>query len=161
MKKIVNLPNSLQELMSQDLDLSEKIYNGINLVYEEFNASNCTFHKVDEDGLFLSLIGQIGLPEKIAAVAVKIPVGKGMAGICAEKKEPVTMCNLQTDNSGVARPAAKETRVEGAVVVPLLNDSQEVIATIGIGKSEEYEYSEEELNCLGECARILMDSLST
>ena len=110
--------------------------------------------------MFLSLIGQIGLPEKIAAVAVKIPVGKGMAGICAEKKEPVTMCNLQTDNSGVARPAAKETRVEGAVVVPLLNDSQEVIATIGIGKSEEYEYSEEELNCLGECARILMDSLS-
>ena len=47
MKKIVNLPNSLQELMSQDLDLSEKIYNGINLIYEEFNASNCTFHKVD------------------------------------------------------------------------------------------------------------------
>jgi len=33
MKKIVNLPNSLQELMSQDLDLSEKIYNGINLIY--------------------------------------------------------------------------------------------------------------------------------
>ena len=79
MKKIVNLPNSLQELMSQDLDLSEKINNGINLIYEEFNASNCTFHKVDEDGLFLSLIGQIGLPEKIAAVAVKIPVGKGIS----------------------------------------------------------------------------------
>ena len=46
-----------------------------------------------------------------------IPFGKGMAGICAERREPVSMCNLQTDDSGVARPTAKETKVAGALEV--------------------------------------------
>ena len=103
--------------------------------------------------------GQIGLPEKIAEIAKIIPVGKGMAGVCAQKKEPVTMCNLQTDDSGVARPSAKDTEVEGAVVVPLLNDNEEVIATLGVGKSGEHDYSEEEIDSLNECGQILMSSI--
>ena len=68
------------------------------------------------------------------------------------------MCNLQTDDSGVARPAARDTKVEGAVVVPLLIDG-EVAATIGIGKNGEYDYSEGEVEALGQCAAALMSSL--
>jgi putative methionine-R-sulfoxide reductase with GAF domain len=82
-----------------------------------------------------------------------------MAGICAESKKPVTMCNLQTDDSGVARPAAKDTKVEGAVVVPLVDESGEVIATLGVGKAGEYEYSKKEINCLEQCAEILMSAV--
>ena len=69
------------------------------------------------------------------------------------------MCNLQTDDSGVARPSAKDTEVEGAVVVPLLNDTEEVIATLGVGKSGEHDYSEEEIDSLNECGQILMSSI--
>ena len=93
-------------------------------------------------------------------MAEKIPVGKGMAGICAERKEPVTMCNLQTDDSGVARPSAKDTKVEGAVVVPLMDEEGNVVATLGVGKAGEYEYSEEEIQCLEGCAEILMSAVA-
>lgn len=48
----------------------------------------------------------------------EIPIGKGMAGIAAERRQPVEMCNLQiemcnlqTDTSEIARPGAK---VEGS-----------------------------------------------
>ena len=40
-----------------------------------------------------------------------IPVGKGIAGQVIAQGQPVTMCNLQTDTSGVARPDAKQTGV--------------------------------------------------
>ena len=44
------------------------------------------------------------------------------------------------------------------MVVPLLIDG-EVAATIGIGKSGEYDYSEGEVDALGQCAAALMSSL--
>ena len=158
MKELNNLPTALEEIMAKDSQLDERIREGLELIYKVFDAKNCTLHSLNEDGSFLSLVGQIGLPEKIAEIAKIIPVGKGMAGVCAQKKEPVTMCNLQTDDSGVARPSAKDTEVEGAVVVPLLNDNEEVIATLGVGKSGEHDYSEEEIDSLNECGQILMSS---
>jgi len=159
MKVPTNLSIILEEVMGEDSSLEHRINKSLNVIFEAFNAKNCTFHRADMGDSFLYLVGQIGLPEKIAKIASKIPIGKGMAGICAESKKPVTMCNLQTDDSGVARPAAKDTKVEGAVVVPLVDESGEVIATLGVGKAGEYEYSEKEINCLEQCAEILMSAV--
>jgi len=129
MKAPTDLPIILQGILDKDSPLEDRIKKSLNVIFEAFDARNCTFHRADMEDSFLYLVDQIGLPEKIAEIASKIPIGKGMAGICAERKEPVTMCNLQTDDSGVARPAAKDTKVEGAVVVPLVDESGEVIAT--------------------------------
>lgn len=156
MKVPTDLPVILEEVLGKDSSLEDRIKKSLNVIFEAFDAKNCTFHRVDVGDPFLYLVEQIGLPEKIAEIASKIPIGKGMAGICAERKEPVTMCNLQTDDSGVARPAAKKTKVEGAVVVPLIGESGEVIATLGIGREGEHEYSEEEVKLLEQCAQILM-----
>tara|TARA_B110000116_G_C16651416_1_gene497510 strand:+ start:426 stop:911 length:486 start_codon:yes stop_codon:yes gene_type:complete len=156
MKVPTDLPIILEEVLGKDSSLEDRIKKSLNVIFEAFDAKNCTFHRVDVGDSFLYLVEQIGLPEKIAEIASKIPIGKGMAGICAERKEPVTMCNLQTDDSGVARPAAKNTKVEGAVVVPLVGESGEVIATLGIGREGEHEYSEEEVKLLEQCAQILM-----
>jgi len=160
MKDKINLPIALEELLNQKVPLDERIKESLNLIFEAFDAKNCTFHRADIGDSLLHLVAQIGLPEKIAEIASKIPIGKGMAGICAERKEPVTMCNLQKDESGVARPAAKDTKVEGAVVVPLINEEGKVIATLGIGKSGEYEYSDDEIKLLTECAQVLMGAIS-
>ena len=159
MKVPTDLPIILEEVLGKDSSLEDRIKKSLNVIFEAFDAKNCTFHRVDVGDSFLYLVEQIGLPEKIAEIASKIPIGKGMAGICAERKEPVTMCNLQTDDSGVARPAAKNTKVEGAVVVPLVGESGEVIATLGIGREGEHEYSEEEVKLLEQCAQILMSAI--
>ncbi len=159
MKIPTELPIILEEVLSEDTPAEDRIKKSLNVIFEAFDAKNCTLHRADMGDSFLYLVGQIGLPEKIAEIASKIPIGKGMAGICAERKEPVTMCNLQTDASGVARPVAKDTKVEGAVVVPLVGESGEVIATLGVGKAGEHEYSEEEVKILEQCTEILMSAV--
>ena len=75
----------------------------------------------DADGM-LHLKAQRGLPPPVLDKVQVIPVGKGMAGIAAERREPVQVCNLQTDDSGVARPGAKMTQMEGSLAAPMLKD---------------------------------------
>ena len=158
MNETIELIERLKAILQERGEPAGRLQAAVEEIAGEFEALSCTFHRAIEDHSFLELIAQTGLPPHIAELAVRIPFGKGMAGICAERREPVTMCNLQTDDSGVARPAARDTKVEGAVVVPLLIDG-EVAATIGIGKSGEYDYSEGEVDALGQCAAALMSSL--
>ena len=158
MNETIELIERLKAILQEEGEPAGRLQAAVEEIAGEFEALSCTFHRAIEDHSFLELIAQTGLPPHIAELAVRIPFGKGMAGICAERREPVTMCNLQTDDSGVARPAARDTKVEGAVVVPLLIDG-EVAATIGIGKNSEYDYSEGELDALEQCAAALMSSL--
>jgi signal transduction protein with GAF and PtsI domain len=158
MNETIELIERLKAILQEGREPAGRLQAAVEEIAGEFEALSCTFHRAIEDHSFLELIAQTGLPPHVAELAVRIPFGKGMAGICAERREPVTMCNLQTDDSGVARPAARDTKVEGAVVVPLLIGG-EVAATIGIGKSREYDYSEGELDALEQCAAALMSSL--
>ena len=158
MNETIELIERLKAIHQEGRAPAGRLQAAVEEIAGEFEALSCTFHRAIEDHSFLELIAQTGLPPHVAELAVRIPFGKGMAGICAERREPVTMCNLQTDDSGVARPAARDTKVEGAVVVPLLIGG-EVAATIGIGKSREYDYSEGELDALEQCAAALMSSL--
>jgi len=70
-----------------------------------------------------------------------------MAGIAAERRKPVEMCNLQTDDTGIARPAAKETKVEGSIAVPMLLDG-ELYGVLGIAKPISYDFTKEESDLL-------------
>ena len=160
MSELVNVISEISGILAKDDGAEDKVRHALKVISESFNATNCTFHRADLGDSFLHMVCQIGLPDHIATMAEKIPVGKGMAGICAERKEPVTMCNLQTDDSGVARPSAKDTKVEGAVVVPLMDEEGNVVATLGVGKAGEYEYSEEEIHSLEGCAKILMGAVA-
>lgn len=82
-----------------------------------FGCSTGTLHLLDANDL-LRLEAQKGIPDFLLPKVASIPIGKGMAGIAAERRKPVEMCNLQTDSSGVARPAAKDTKMEGSLAAP-------------------------------------------
>ena len=86
-------------------------------------------------------------------------MGKGIAGVAAERLAPVEMCNLQTDTSGVAKPGAKQTQVQGTLAVPVL-DGGRLCGTLGIGKLVPYDFTEAEKERLmriagGMAARLL------
>ena len=51
----------------------------------------------------------------------------------AERAEPVTACNLQTDTSGDVRPGARATGLQGSICVP---PHEERINPIGTLSSE-------------------------
>src|SRR6185295_11733519 len=109
---------------------------------QEFGADTGTIHLI-EDGVLI-LKAQVGLPPHIANIVAKVPVGKGMAGLAAERNAPVASCNIQIDKTGDVRPVAKQTGVNGAIVVPIRDANGNVRGALGIGVHRVYEYTDEE-----------------
>jgi putative methionine-R-sulfoxide reductase with GAF domain len=109
----------------------------------DFGCVTGTLHRLDPADNLLKLVVFQGIPEAIMPMIQTIPVGKGIAGAAAERREPVELCNLQTDTSGVAKPDAKKTQVQGSLAVPVL-DGDRLCGTLGIGKMEAYEFTDEE-----------------
>ena len=114
-------------------------------VVTTFDCTTGTLHFLERDTNLLILQAQLGIPPFLIPKVSKIPIGKGMAGIAAERRKPVEMCNLQTDDSGVARPAAKETKVEGSLAAPMMLNG-EVYGTLGIAKPVSYDFTKEEID---------------
>lgn len=115
----------------------------LETIISSFDCTTGTIHTLDRTTNLLVLKSQKGIPDFLLPKMSSIPIGKGMAGIAAERKAPVEMCNLQTDDSGVARPAAKETKVEGSIAVPIMLGG-ELYGTLGIAKSEPYDFTQSE-----------------
>ncbi len=116
-------------------------------IISSFDCSTGTIHIFDNKSQLLKLQAQQGIPPALQPKIAEIPVGKGMAGIAAERRQPVEMCNLQTDDSGVARPRAKETKVEGSIAVPMLLDD-DLYGAFGVAKPVPYDFTEEEKETL-------------
>ncbi len=119
---------------------------------EEFGCTTGTLHRLDPADRHLKLVAHQGIPEALMPIIQSIPVGKGIAGTAAERLEPVEICNLQTDTSGVAKPGAKQTQVQGSLAVPVL-DGGRLCGTLGIGKLVPYDFSPEEKARLIQAAR--------
>ncbi len=117
----------------------------------QLNSETGTIHRLDVPTQLLHLIAQVGLPPQLLDVVKTIPVGKGIAGECAQKNLPVTICNLQTDTSGVAKPGAKQTGVGGALCVPI-RSGEKILGTLGIGTRREHTYTPEETRALEKIA---------
>jgi L-methionine (R)-S-oxide reductase len=111
-----------------------------------FGADTGTIHLI-EDGV-LTLKAHAGLPSEIVQIVSRVPIGKGMAGLAAERNEPVSTCNIQADRTGDVQPGAKQTGVSGAVVV------------LGIGVRRPYEYSGAETALLLDEAALLVQGSS-
>jgi len=114
-----------------------------------FDCQAGTVH-VMRDGV-LRLAAHQGIPPHVAQIVETVPVGKGIAGLAAERRTPVSLCNLQTDASGQARPAAKTTGMEGSLAVPMLAGG-EVRGVLGIAKATAYDWSAVETALLLEIA---------
>ncbi|MBI1849376.1 MAG: GAF domain-containing protein [Planctomycetes bacterium] len=112
-------------------------------VLAHFDCQVGTIHRWDAATGLLQLRAQRGLPDAILDKVTAIPIGKGMAGIAAERREPVQVCNLQTDASGVVRPNAKMTKMEGSIAVPMLVAGA-LRGTLGVAKSTTYTFTDDE-----------------
>lgn len=123
-----------------------------------FGADTGTIHLI-EDGV-LTLKAHAGLPSEIVQIVSRVPIGKGMAGLAAERNEPVSTCNIQADRTGDVQPGAKQTGVSGAVVVPIRDGNGRVVGTLGIGVRRPYEYSGAETAQLLDEAALLVQGSS-
>jgi L-methionine (R)-S-oxide reductase len=121
---------------------TSSIDDALAATLRHFHCQVGTVH-VLRDGV-LRLIAHSGLPPQIAQIVETVPIGKGIAGLAAERREPVNICNLQTDTSGQARPAAKTTGMEGSLAVPMLTTGGELRGVLGIAVASARDWTAEE-----------------
>lgn len=124
---------------------------------EHFECQAGTIHLL-RDGV-LVLGAHKNIPPPVVQIVSMVPIGKGIAGLAAERREPITICNLQTDASGQARPGAKATGMEGSLAVPMLADG-ELCGVLGIAKAEAYDWPATEVEMLTRIAAALAASVA-
>lgn len=139
--------------------LSENLPAILDDLVRHFDCTAGTIHVLDDSSGLLRLASQRGIPEVVIPKIESVPIGKGMAGIAAERREPVQVCNLQTDVSGVVRPGARETKMEGSVAVPMITQSGVLKGTLGIAKPVAYDFSPSECDLLLRIGSFIADHL--
>ena len=126
----------------------KKAEQALRQTMAEFGCQTGTLHRAE--GAWLHLVAMAGVLEFLLEKISLIPFGKGIAGVAAETKAPVELCNLQQDLGGVAKEDARKSGVSGSLAVPILSEEGVVLGTLGVGKTEPYEFSEAEKERLAE-----------
>jgi len=128
-------------------------------ILQHFAAESGTIHALGDDGALHLTAASAGIPEFVLNTVRTVPVGKGMAGLAVERRQPVTACNIQTDTTGDVRPGARATGLQGSIVVPILRDGR-AIGALGIANHQERTFTEDETALLLRIGRSLAGSLA-
>jgi L-methionine (R)-S-oxide reductase len=149
-----DLCEQVELLLKNDPNREMVLEQILHVTLAKFRSETGTIHRLDLENQLLYLVSQVGLPPQMLEVVKTIPVGKGIAGQVVLQNKPVTICNLQTDSGGVAKPGAKQTGVGGALCVPL-RDGDKTVGTIGIGTIRQHEYTPDETREMEEIGRLI------
>ncbi len=139
----------LSDALARGMDLKE----ALGRILQHLRAQSGTIHWLDDGVLRLAAHGP-GMPPVVLEKIQTIPIGKGMAGLAVERREPVSTCNLQTDTSGDVRPGARGTGLAGSICVPIWH-GEDPVGTLGVGNQGERTFTEEETSLLLEIGRTL------
>ena len=154
-----DLLNAIEEMLDENGTVDSNLAALLDTVLKHYECVTGTIHVLDPGTGTLKLSAQRGVPEAIMARVREIPIGKGMAGLAAERREPVQVCDLQTDDSGVAKSGAKLTGMQGSIAFPLL-EGPDLRGTMGVSKPGEYEFSQAETELLMKIGRAVARRLS-
>jgi len=154
------LQDQIQSLLNKDNNRGTALEETLRAVLMAFHSETGTIHLLDGEKQLLHLTAQVGLPPQMLDLVKTIPVGKGIAGQTVAQNKSVTICNLQTDTSGVAKPGARQSGVGGALCVPIRKDNK-IVGTIGIGTMRTHEYTPEETQRLEGVANLIADRLAS
>jgi GAF domain-containing protein len=149
---MAGLPDQITSLLNSSPGDRAILTKALQLILAGFQSETGTIHVLDQQTQLLHLAAQSGLPPAMLDVVKVIPVGKGIAGQTVARGEPVSICNLQTDAGGTARPGARQSGVGGALCVPLWKGNS-IAGALGIGTLRQYEYTREETQVLTELGR--------
>ena len=123
-------------------------------ILQHFAADSGTIHLLGADGVLHLRAASAGIPAVVLDTVRRVRVGKGMAGLAVERRQPVSACNIQTDSTGDVRPGAKATGLQGSIVVPILH-GDDAIGALGVANQHERTFTDEETELLLEAGRTL------
>ena len=132
--------------MNLSNDLESALANGtpfavLRATIARFQCDAGTIHLLAEG--VLKLAAHANIPPPVVEIVQTVAIGKGIAGLAAERLQPISLCNLQTDTTGQARPTAKTTGMEGSIAVPMLAGTT-LRGVLGIAKAHAHDWTEAE-----------------
>ena len=133
--------------------------DALGRILTEFAADSGTIHLLGDDGVLHLRAASAGIPQVVLDTIKDVPVGKGMAGLAVERRQPVNACNIQTDASGDVRPGARATGLQGSIVVPILR-GDDAIGALGVANRGERTFTDAEAERLLDVGRVLARATS-
>jgi GAF domain-containing protein len=123
-------------------------------ILAKLEADSGTIHLLGDDGALHLTAASDSIPPAVLDSVRHVPVGKGMAGLAVQRRQPVNACNIQTDASGDVRPGARATGLQGSVVVPIMR-SNAAIGALGVATRRERTFTTDEEQFLLELGQVL------
>ena len=98
------------------------------------------------------LVASHNLPVSVRNGTAVIPIGKGMAGTAAQRRAPVAISDFQTDTTGVAVRAGRAAGSMGSLTLPVFDeeDDTRLVAVVGLGFTEQRDFTAEEMTKYGD-----------
>jgi len=154
------LIDDIAALVASADTLDAGIGRALDAILAATGTTSGTVHLLDDSESVMRLVVAKEIPPPVLEKIRTIPVGKGMAGVAVERKQPVTTCNLQQDDAGgVIRQGARATGVQGALALPLLErppeGAERAIGALGVATKEPRDFSRAEIDQLLDIGRAL------
>ena len=138
------------------LEPQAKLDQALAEAIRSLGADSGTIHLRDSGRQVLHLAASQEVPRTVLEVVREVPWGRGMAGVAAERAEPVTFHDIQESLSPDIHPRERATGTRGVIVVPMMH-GMEVVGTIGVGSRVERVFTPGEIDWLLDLGRRLAD----
>jgi signal transduction protein with GAF and PtsI domain len=156
----MDIHETVAQLVAQAPTAEAGIENALDAILVATETTCGTVHLLEPDRAMLRLVAARQIPPPVLEKIGLIPIGKGMAGVAALTKQPVTTCNLQQDDAGgVIRQGARATGVQGALALPLLR-GEEAVGALGVATREPRDFTRAEIDRLLAIGRALADAVA-
>ncbi|MPY60689.1 GAF domain-containing protein [Streptomyces spongiae] len=105
------------------------------------------------------LVAAHNLPPAVQNGTSVIPVGKGMAGVAAQRRAPVAITDFRNDTSGVAVPQGRAAGAKGSLTLPVSapDDDTRPLAVVGLGFEDVREFTGEEIETYRKDAATVLE----
>ena len=156
----MDIARELKDLVTGASTTEAGVEKALDAILEATQTTSGTVHLMQGDGKILKLVAARQIPPPVLEKIGMIPVGKGMAGVAVERKQPVTTCNLQQDDAGgVIRQGARATGVQGALALPMLRGG-EAVGALGVATREPRDFSRAEIDRLLSIGSALAEAVA-
>jgi phosphotransferase system enzyme I (PtsP) len=141
------------EVVARSHDLDETLQNVVELVAKRLDTDVCSVYLVEADLTRLTLSATIGLYRE-AVGRVQLPVGEGLVGLAAERREPVVVERAEGHPRYKYFPETGEERFSSLMAVPLIVRGV-TIGVLVVQTREPRHFDRHEVEMFQTCAQLI------
>jgi phosphotransferase system enzyme I (PtsP) len=149
----VSLLADVAEVVARSHDLDETLQNVVELVAKRLDTDVCSVYLIEADLTRLTLSATIGLYRE-AVGRVQLPVGEGLVGLAAERREPVVVERAESHPRYKYFPETGEERFSSLMAAPLIVRGV-TIGVLVVQTREPRQFDPHEVAMFQTCAQLI------